>query len=69
MTTVKAWLIGTGIFFYFAVATAWLPSEILTGPLNGSDAVVQDLVTLIVWGFFLVLGLWALRMFQKRGWI
>ena len=69
MATVKAWLIGLGIFLYFAIATALLPSRILTGPLSSADRVVQDLVTVVVWGFFLVLGLWGLRMSQKRGWM
>jgi hypothetical protein len=69
MKTVRAWLIGFGIFLYFSVATAWLPSAILTGPFNSSDRIVQDLVTVAVWGFFLLLGLWGLRMSQKRGWM
>jgi hypothetical protein len=63
----KAWIIGFGIFAYFTIATAWLPSKLIVGPLGASSRVVQDLVTVTVWAFFLVLGIWALRQAQKRG--
>ncbi|VAW08334.1 hypothetical protein MNBD_ACTINO01-2325 [hydrothermal vent metagenome] len=67
MSGAKAWLIGFGIFVYFTITTAWLPSTLLKGPLAGSSRVVQDLATLIVWGFFLGAGILALRNAQKRG--
>lgn len=67
MTSPKAWLIGFGIFLYFTVTTAWLPSQLLQGPLSSSSSFIQDLVTLAVWGFFLGLGMWALRNAQRRG--
>jgi len=44
-----------------------LPSKLLKGPLAGSSRVIQDLATLIVWGFFLGAGILALRNAQKRG--
>lgn len=67
MSRLKAWLIGFGIFFYFVLTTAWLPSRILLGPLSTSGRFVQDLATVVVWGFFLVLGMWALRRGQAKG--
>ncbi len=67
MSGAKVWLIGFGIFAYFTITTAWLPSKLLQGPLAGSSRFVQDLVTLIVWGFFLGAGILALRKAQKRG--
>ncbi len=67
MTSSKAWLIGFGVFLYFAVTTTWLPSRILTGPLASASRPVQDLVTILIWGFFLVLGMWGLRTAQRRG--
>ncbi len=67
MSSLKAWIVGFGIFLYFAVTTAWFPSLLLVGPLAGSSTFVQDTVTLIVWGFFLVVGMVALRTAQRRG--
>ena len=67
MSWLKVWLIGFGIFVYFTITTAWLPSKLLQGPLAASNRLVQDLVTLVVWGFFLSAGILALRTAQKRG--
>jgi len=61
----KAWLIGFGIFAYFTITTVWLPSKLLLGPLAMRGRIVRDLAT-AVWGFFLLLGLWALRRAQSR---
>ena len=67
MTRPKAWLIGFGIFSYFSIATVWLPSELLKGTLGSKSPFLQDLVTVSVWGFFLLLGFWGLRTAQRRG--
>ncbi len=67
MSSLKAWLIGFGIFLYFAIATTWLPSKLILGPLATSGRFVQDLVTLAVWGFFLIVGMVGLRIAQRRG--
>ncbi len=67
MSWLKVWIIGFGIFVYFTITTAWLPSKLLQGPLAGSGRIVQDLVTLVVWGFFLGFGILALYRAQKRG--
>jgi len=67
VNTPKAWLIGFGIFLYFGVTTVWLPSKLITGPLASASRVVQDLLTLSVWGLFLVAGIIGLRIAQRRG--
>jgi len=67
VNTIKAWLIGFGIFLYFGITTAWLPSKLITGPLASSNRIVQDLGTLAVWGFFLIAGMIGLRTAQRRG--
>ena len=67
VNTIKAWLIGFGIFLYFVITTTWLPSKLILGPLGASSRFVQDLVTTTVWGFFLVAGMVALRVAQRRG--
>jgi len=67
MSTIKAWLIGFGIFVYFVITTTWLPSKLILGPLATSGRFAQDLLTLAVWGFFLVAGLVGLRLAQRRG--
>lgn len=67
MSALKAWPIGFGIFLYFAITTAWLPSKLILGPLATSSRFVQDLLTLAVWGFFLVAGMVGLRIAQRRG--
>ncbi len=62
--------IGLGAFGYFAVLTVWLPSRVLElGAVESLDAWVQDLIVTAVWGVPLVLGLAALRVAQRRGWI
>jgi len=69
MSGPKAWLIGFGIFLYFVVTTTWLPSQLLKGPLASSGTFVQDVVTVAIWGFFLLAGMWGLRSAQRRGMI
>lgn len=66
MTWLKGLLVGFGIFAYFSITTVWLPSMLILGPLRTSGRNVQDLVTLAIWGFFLILGMWALRTAQRR---
>ncbi len=61
------WLKSTGIFLYFALATMWLPSWLLTGPLRMSDPLIQDIGAVGTWGVALLFGMWALRNAQRRG--
>ncbi len=67
MSTIKAWLIGFGVFAYFTITTLWLPSKLLVGPLGTANRFVQDAAAVTVWGFFLVAGMWALHSAQRRG--
>lgn len=67
MSTVRAWLIGFGIFFYFGITTVWLPNKLIVGPLAASGEFVQGVAIVSVWGFFLVLGMWSLRTAQRKG--
>ncbi len=57
------------IFVYFAVTTAWLPSYVLRTALSSAPKNVADLVTVGIWGVFLLAGLWGLRKAQDEGWI
>ncbi len=67
---VRAMLSAFGIVLYFAVATVWLPSALLRSQLLiGVDRGVSDLITLVVWGTGVGIGMWGLRLAQKRGWI
>ena len=58
---------GLIIFFYFVLATVWLPDFVLTlGVIADSSRFVRDLVGLTVWGIGLGAGLWMLRSFQRK---
>ncbi len=66
----RAMLSAVGIVLYFAVAVVWLPTVVLRSPLlAGVDRSISDVVTLVVWGISLAMGMWGLRRAQKRGWI
>jgi hypothetical protein len=66
----EAGLAGLAIVAYFALATVWLPSWVLRIPaLAQASRSVADLVSTMVWAAFLVLGMWGLRVAQRRGWI
>lgn len=66
----EAGLAGLAIVAYFALATVWLPSWVLRIPtVAQASRSVADLVGTMVWAAFLVLGMWGLRVAQRRGWI
>jgi len=66
----EAGLTGLGIVGYFALATVWLPSRVLRLPVVAqASRPVADFVGTMVWAAFLVLGMWGLRVAQRRGWI
>jgi hypothetical protein len=70
----KGWiaggLAGLAVVAYFALATVWLPSWVLRLPVVArASRPVADLVGTVVWAAFLVLGMWGLRLAQRRGWI
>ncbi len=67
---VRAMFSALGIVLYFAVATVWLPSALLRSQLLiGAERGISDLVALVVWGTGVGIGMWGLRLAQKRGWI
>lgn len=66
----EAGLTGLAIVTYFALSTVWLPSWVLRIPaVAQASGSVADLVGTMVWAAFLVLGMWGLRVAQRRGWI
>ncbi len=68
MTWMNATVRALVIFFYFLVATVWLPDFILgLGPVADASSAVRDAVVLIVWGTGLGAGFWLLREGQRRG--
>jgi hypothetical protein len=64
----EAGLAGLAIVAYFALATVWLPSWVLRTPaVAQASRSVADLMGTMVWAAFLVLGMWGLRVAQRRG--
>jgi mono/diheme cytochrome c family protein len=56
-----AWMKSAAIVLFFAVATVYLPSQILaSGPVSRASRTVQDLVGTGVWALMLGLGLYLL---------
>ena len=68
MSWINAYLRGLLIVAYFVVATVIVPNFVLRLDvvLSTSD-VIRDLLVLAIWGTALVVGLWLLRMLQRRG--
>jgi len=63
----RAALSAVGIFLYFAIFTAWLPSYLLRAPLlSGAPRNVADGLVAGLWGAFFVAGIVALRWAQDR---
>jgi hypothetical protein len=66
----EAGLTGLVIVAYFALATVWLPSWVLRTPaVAQASRSVADFVGTMVWAALLVVGMWGLRLAQRRGWI
>lgn len=64
----EAGLAGLAIVAYFALATVWLPSWVLRIPaVAQASRSVADLMGTMVWAAFLVLGMWGLRVAQRKG--
>ena len=58
---------GLVIFFYFVLATVWLPDFVLSlSAVADASRFIRDLVGLTIWGAGLVAGLWMLRFFQSK---
>jgi hypothetical protein len=59
---------GAIVVAYFVVATVWLPDFVLgLGFVQEATTLVRDAVTLAIWGIALGVGMYGLRMAQRRG--
>ena len=68
MSSVKAFALALLIVAYFVLVTVWLPNRILNlASVQSMARNSQDLITTIVWGAGLVVGMVALRVAQERG--
>jgi hypothetical protein len=68
ISQVRAALSGGAIILYFAIFTAWVPSILARSAfLATASKNVADLVIIVVWGGFFMLGIVALRWTQDRG--
>ena len=67
VTWVTASLRAAVIVLYFIVATVWLPDFVLDNFLDEASALVVDLVAPAIWAGALIVGMWALRVGQRRG--
>lgn len=66
LTWNSAWIRAGVIVAYFAIATVWLPSEIIEfGPVSRAPRIVQDLLASGVWFVALAAGVFGLRRAQK----
>ena len=66
----RAGVVGLAIVAYFAAATVWLPDWLLgTQPVVEASELTQDVVATSAWLVAIGLGLWGLRVAQRRGWI
>ena len=66
----SAWLRSVGIVSFFVVFTVWLPSWLLgLDPVASANAAVRDAVAVLSWFVGLAVGIVALRLGQRRGWL
>lgn len=78
-TTVQVWLKALAIFFYFVIATVFIPSLVVEASFLASPpsfyedvfsgdswGLVRDLIGTGVWVGALLVGLWALRRAQRE---
>lgn len=61
-----AYVRAVAVFLYFALATVWLPSFIVS---TSSDAGFRDIAVTVVWLGAFGGGLWGLRELQRRRWL
>jgi len=59
---------GLLIVAYFVVATVWLPDKVASiDTVESASRLVRDIVTAGVWAVALAIGIWLLRLAQRRG--
>ena len=67
-TWATAWWLGIVVFLYFAIATVWLPDYVINEPtLKSMPDLVKDLAASGAWFVALAVGIFSLRLLQKKG--
>jgi len=68
MSWISAMARGLLIVAYFVVATVWLPDKVASiDTVESASRLVRDIVTAGVWAVALAIGIWLLRLAQRRG--
>ena len=53
---------------YFVIATVWLPDKVAEiDAVESASRLVRDILTAGVWAVALAVGIWLLRVAQRRG--
>lgn len=67
-TWARAWWLAIIVFLYFAIGTVWLPDYVINEPtLKGMPELLKDLAAASAWFIALAVGIYSLRVLQKRG--
>jgi len=68
MSWTSAMARGLLIVAYFVIATVWLPDKVASiDAVEAATRVVRDVITAGVWAVTLTVGIWLLRLAQRRG--
>ena len=68
MSWINAYLRGLLIVAFFVLATVLVPNYVIKlGSVADAARWLRDSIVLVIWGGGLVVGMWLLRMAQKRG--
>ncbi len=68
MSWISAMARGLLIVAYFVTATVWLPDKVASiDAVESASRLVRDIVTAGVWAVALAVGIWLLRLAQRRG--
>ena len=67
-TWARAWWLAIIVFLYFAIGTVWLPDYVINEPtLKSMPGLVKDVAAAGAWFIALAVGIYSLRVLQKRG--
>ena len=67
-TWARAWWLAIIVFLYFAIGTVWLPDYVINEPtLKSMPGLLKDLAAAGAWFIALAVGIYSLRVLQKRG--
>ena len=68
MSWISAIARGLLIVAYFVVATVWLPNKVASiDAVESASRLMRDILTSGVWAVALGIGIWLLRIAQRRG--